>query len=106
VSHEEVRLLTYDEAVSLLPDSDEIHVILDGDVALIGAVWDRAGILNLLATAGRREVTGPQAQAQRHGLAAWLGNVPVFIETKPEAGRRDAESARLAFPARGRPPVP
>ncbi len=99
---EDARPLTYDEAISLLPDGDEIRVILDGDVALISAVWDRAGILKLLATSGRLEVTGPQAQAQGHGLAAWLGNVPVFVETKPEAGAsRGAEAGRLAVPAPG-----
>jgi hypothetical protein len=102
-SDEEVRLLTYDEAVSLLPDRDQIHAILDGDVALLGADWDRAGILKLLATADQREVTGPQARAHGHGLAAWLGNVPVFIETKQETDSgHDGEAARQRL----RPPAP
>ncbi len=78
-----VRLLTFDEAVALLPDGDQIHAVLDGDEALLGADWDRATILQLLAAADLREVAGPRAQARRHGLAAWLGNMPVFIETRP-----------------------
>jgi hypothetical protein len=100
---EEVRLLTYDEAVSLLPDGDQVHAIVGGDVALLGAHWDRANILELLATADQREVTGPQARAHGHGLAAWLGNAPVFIETKrePDSGH-DAGAVRQ----RPRPPAP
>ena len=75
-------LLTYDEAVSLLPDGDTIHTFLDGGIALIGADWDRTAVLALLESTDRREVTGPQAQAVKHGLAAFRDGVPVFIEAR------------------------
>lgn len=78
----EVTLLSYDEAVALLPDGDQIHTFLDGGIALIGADWDRADVLALLERTDRREVTGPAAQAMHHGLAAFRGGVPVFIETR------------------------
>jgi hypothetical protein len=80
----DIILLSYDEAVALLPDGDRIHTFLDGGVALIGADWDRAEILHLLETSGRREVTGPSAQSFGHGLAAYRQDgTPVFIKTRP-----------------------
>ena len=66
----EIQLLTYDEAVALLPDDEQIHAILDGDDMQLGADWSREDILSLLETTDRREVTGPAAQASGHGLAA------------------------------------
>jgi len=73
-------LLTYDEAVALLPDGRRIHTFLDSGFALIGADWDRAEVLALLRTTDRREVTGPAAQGMGHGLAAFRDGKPVFIQ--------------------------
>ena len=85
MSGDEVQLLTYDEAVALLPDGDEIHTFLDGGIALVGAHWPRQQILDLLRSTDRREVTGPAAQSMGHGLAAFgPGGEPVFIATKPD----------------------
>lgn len=81
---DEPVLLSYEEAVALLPDGDRIHAFLDSGVALVGADWDRADILRLLETSSRREVTGPAAQGFGHGLAAFRDDgVPVFIKTRP-----------------------
>lgn len=77
-----VVLLSYDEAVALLPDGDRIHTFLDGGMALIGADWDRAQVPALLESTDRREVTGPSAQAMKHGLAAFRDGEPVFIEAR------------------------
>jgi hypothetical protein len=84
VTPDDIRLLTYDEAVALLPDGDSIHTFLDGGTALIGADWDRSAILTLLREAGHEiEVTGPAAQSMGHGLAAYRADgTPVFIETR------------------------
>jgi hypothetical protein len=80
---DEAILLSYDEAAALLPDGDRIHTFLDGGIGLIGADWDRADILDLLAMSERREVTGPAAQSFGHGLAAFREDgVPVFIATR------------------------
>lgn len=81
---DEPVLLSYDEAAAMLPDGDRIHTFLDAGGALVGANWDRAEILELLETSGRREVTGPAAQGFGHGLAAYRADgVPVFIKTRP-----------------------
>lgn len=81
---DDVVLLSYDEAVALLPEGERIHTILDSGIALLGADWDREQVLGLLRTTDRREVTGPAAQAMGHGLAAFRDGEPVFIETRSE----------------------
>ena len=83
MTSEDIELLTYDEAVALLPDGDTIHTFLDGGLAIIGADWNRAAVLELLEATDRREVTGPSAQGAGHGLAAFRADgTPVFIETR------------------------
>jgi hypothetical protein len=83
MSADDIELLTYDEAVALLPDGDSIHTFLDGGITLIGADWARPTILTLLRETDRREVTGPDAQSMGHGLAAFRADgTPVFIETR------------------------
>lgn len=81
---DKIQLLSYDEAVALLPDGDTIHTFLDGGVSLIGADWDRSAILALLRDAHPEiEVTGPAAQSMGHGMAAYRADgTPVFIETR------------------------
>ena len=81
---DDVVLLSYDEAVALLPEGERIHTFLDSGIALLGADWDRDQVLGLLRTTDRREVTGPAAQAMKHGLAAFRDGAPVFIETRGE----------------------
>jgi hypothetical protein len=81
---DDVVLLTYDEAVALLPEGERIHTFPGGGLALIGAGWDRADVLALLESTDRREVTGPAAQSMGHGLAAYRGGQPVFIQTRQE----------------------
>jgi hypothetical protein len=75
-------LLTYDEAVALLPDGDRLHTFLNPAGILAGADWSRDSVLALLRDADRREVSGPAAQSFGHGLAAWREGRPVFIEAR------------------------
>ena len=91
-SEDQVVLLSYEEAVALLPDGDQVHTFLDSAVALLGADWEREAVLDLVRTTDRREVTGSQAQAMHHGLAAFRPDgIPVFIETRQaEASAQEA----------------
>lgn len=84
MTSDEPEILTYEEAVALLPDGDSIHTFLDGGIAIIGADWERTAVLALLREAGPQiEVTGPAAQSVGHGLAAYRADgTPVFIETR------------------------
>ena len=43
--------LTYEEAVSLLPEGDSIHTFINGYYGLIGADWSRDDILGKLKEA-------------------------------------------------------
>lgn len=83
-----VELLTYEQAVALLPEGDTVFAALDAGVALIGADWDRADVLALLKRTDCREVPGPVAQADGYGLAAWDvdygGRHPVFFRTRKD----------------------
>jgi hypothetical protein len=79
-------MLTFDEAVALLPDGDQIHTFLDSPVALIGADWTRDQILDLLRS-GEPELSGRRATDAGHGLAVRRDideGGPVFIATKRE----------------------
>jgi hypothetical protein len=84
VTRDDIQLLTYDEAVALLPDGEQIHTFIQAGPAIIGADWERADVLALLRRTGRREVTGEAAQGMGHGLAASLPvtDEPLFIETR------------------------
>lgn len=85
VGDDEAELLTYDQAVALLPDGDRVHTFLQAGAAIVGADWDREHVLDLLKTTGRREVTGATAQSMGHGLAAFREDgIPVFIATRPD----------------------
>ena len=81
-TNDEPVLLTYDEAVALLPDGDEIHTVMEAGPTLIGADWDRKDVLTLLRESPRRDVTGPAAQKSGHGLAE---DQVVFTKAKEKA---------------------
>ena len=86
---DDTRLLTYDEAVALLPGGDSIHTWFDGGFALIEADWDRPRVLALLAATRRREaIPGPDGPHNAgHGLAAYMPVTGhhILIETRPAA---------------------
>ena len=80
---DDTRLLTYDEAVALLPGGNSIRTLFDGGFAFISEDWDRPRVLALLAATRRREaIPGPG-----HGLAAYMPVTGhhVFIETRRAA---------------------
>lgn len=63
------RYLTFEEAVSLLPEGETIHTFISGPV-LIGADWSREDILDKLYKS-TIELTGPNARGMGHGIAAY-----------------------------------
>lgn len=83
----ERKFLTYDEAVAMLPDGDDIHTFVSGGM-LIGADWGRQSILDLLKT-GKPELSGGMAASMGHGIVAWRNvdeendklSDPIFIQT-------------------------
>ena len=82
--------LNYDEAVSLLPNSEDIHTFKNAPFGLIGADWSRGDILAELKKPDMViELTGEQAKAMKHGMCAHNKNAKyqselLFIETDEE----------------------
>lgn len=84
--------LSYDEAVAMLPDGDEIHTFVNPTGGMmVGADWSRESVLELFKT-GLPEIAGEMATSMGHGIVAWRKVIdgdkrfdPIFIATK-EAG--------------------
>jgi hypothetical protein len=87
---EEREVVTYDEAVAMLPDGDSIHTFIESmSGVLLGADWERDEILKVLK-AGEPERTGPAASGMNHGLAVITPGRRLFIETKPSPTKETA----------------
>ena len=84
------RYLTYEEAVSILPNDENIHTFKNAPFGLLGADWSKEEIFELLKnTETVIELTGEQARAMKHGMCAYRKDAKyqsqiVFIETDEE----------------------
>lgn len=82
--------LNYDEAVSLLPNGEQVHTFYNASFGLIGADWIREEILDKLRESDIViELTGEQAKTMKHGMCAYSKNLKyhdeiLFIETDEE----------------------
>lgn len=45
------RYISYDEAVSLLPDGETVHTFINSSFGLMGADWNKTDILDKLKKA-------------------------------------------------------
>lgn len=81
--------ITYEQAVSILPDGEYVHTFINNAIGLIGADWSRTEILEKLRTSDIIELTGEQAKSMGHGMcvynkdAKWQSQL-LFIETNEE----------------------
>lgn len=80
------RILTVEEAISLLPDGESVHTFINGGFGLMGADWNREEIIDRIRGAERREITGPMARGMGHGLVLYPTNAKyqsdlLFVET-------------------------
>ena len=80
--------LTYDEAIALLPEGDEIHTFRNGGFSIIGADWGREQLIEAIKAAPVIGITGSMAQAMKHGMVIDEGGKHLFIET---TSRTDGE---------------
>lgn len=82
--------MTYDEAVSVLPNEENIHTFYNAPFGLVGADWSREDILNKLKENDIViELTGEQARQIKHGICVYSKNAKyqseiLFIETDEE----------------------
>lgn len=89
----EKRYLTAEEAISILPDGDEIHTQIQKGMMFIGADWSREDIIDKIQKSEIREITGPVARGMGHGLVLYNRDAKyqsdlLFVET--DAARLDA----------------
>lgn len=66
--------LTPDEAISVLPDGEYVHVFISGAM-LLGANWRRADVEKLIREAERIEIAGEVARGIGHGLCVYPAGV-------------------------------
>jgi len=93
--------LTYEQAVSMLSDDDQIHTFRSNVMCLLGADWDRAELLEAIKN-GKPRVGGSQCKALGHGLVVFTGNEPLFIETKNNAPEEFEEAQKQLITTQGK----
>jgi hypothetical protein len=82
--------LSYDEAIQILPDSENIHTFINATFGLLGADWSKNNILNRLKEVDSViELTGEQARKMGHGMCVYNKNSKyqsdiLFIQTDEE----------------------
>jgi hypothetical protein len=84
------RILTFAEAVKLLPEGDTVHTFYNLPNMLVGADWSLAEVLQKLGEEGVRiELTGEKARETGHGMCVhpnketYYQSEILFIETDP-----------------------
>ena len=76
------KKLSVQEAITMLPDGDTIHVISnDAPGILIGADWPREDVISEFEIS-QLELAGPVAKSSGHGIAMLNKNGRWFVETK------------------------
>ena len=73
-------VMTFEQAIALLPEGDHIHTFRSSPGVLIGADWDRENLL-LHMQKYPPELSGPAATAMHHGMVLIDENGPLFIAT-------------------------
>lgn len=80
--------ITIEQAISILPDGEDIHTFRNHAFGLMGADWDRESLIDKLRKSDCLEITGEQAKSMNHGLCAYDKTTKyqseiLFIETDP-----------------------
>ena len=70
-----------EEAIAMLPDNDQVHVVKDMGGIHLGANWDKKDVIEAFEKHGAL-LTGPAATSINHGLAFIDDDGTWFVETK------------------------
>lgn len=81
--------ITKEQALYLLPDTEEIHVHRNTSFGLLGADWERDEILELIENADHVTRSGEIASSMNHGLVIYPPDAKYqsdlyFVETNME----------------------
>ena len=79
---DEKVFLSYEQAVSLLPDGDDMHVFLNPNGMLLGADWSRKAVLDILHK-GECQIGGDMCISMGHGLVCTCDGRYHFVKTRP-----------------------
>ena len=94
--------ITAEQALSILPDSDEIHTFRSAAFGLMGCDWSRTELEDKIKNSDCLELTGEMAKGMKHGLCAYDKSATkqseiLFIETDMEKlAQLEAEIAKEA----------
>lgn len=75
------RYITTEQAISILPNDENVHTFYNSSVALIGGDWSKEDIIDKLNKSDVIELTGETAQKMGHGK--YQSDI-LFIETDEE----------------------
>ena len=83
---ERKRFITAEEAISLLPESNDVHIICQIGMSFVGADWSKKEIIDKITKSDIRELTGPHSRSMNHGLVVYdesakMQSDLLFIET-------------------------
>ena len=81
--------ITKDQALYLLPDTEEIHVNVNTSIFLFGANWSRDEVLDLIEKADHVTRSGEIASSMNYGLVIYPPDAKYqsdlyFVETNME----------------------
>lgn len=80
------KYLSAEQAISLLPEGDEIHTFYNMPFGVLGADWSRQKVIDKLKESDKIEITGEMARSMKHGIAVYNDDTKrqsdvLFIET-------------------------
>jgi len=82
---EKREFISFEQAIKMLPDKENIHTFRSTSICILGADHDRVGLIETMKKfQDKIELSGKVATGMGHGLALIDDRGPLFIETKKE----------------------
>lgn len=78
---DEQVFLTSEQAISMLPDGDDIHTIMQSGPAFLGADWSRKKIIEQIKSS-RCELGGERCRSAGHGLCVHYDGRALFVQVR------------------------
>ena len=90
--------LTPEQAIEVLPKSNDVHTFYNPGFGLVGADWNKEDVIAKIKSCDCREITGEQAKGMGHGLALYDKTAKyqkdiLFVET--DMGKIDEMEKKL-----------
>lgn len=80
----DIKQLTVEEALSVLPNGETIHCFVSNGI-LLGADWSREDVEKYIKESETRQIGGPMCRGMGHGLVVYSeGGGTKFFEAEEE----------------------